>query len=163
MKNKIDYKWVALSVTTIGMFMSSLDTTIVVIGLPTILQDLHASIVHGIWIITGYTLMVTILLVMLGRLADLYGRVRLYNLGFVIFTVGSLLCALSRTGEQLVIFRFLQGAGAALLVSNSTAIITDAFPKGELATGLGTNMMAANLGAVAGYTLSGVMITYFGW
>ena len=133
------------------------------VGLPTILQSLHASIVHGIWIITGYTLMMTILAVILGRLADLYGRVRLYNLGFAIFTIGSLLCALSRTGEQLIIFRFLQGFGAALLLVNSVAIITDAFPKGELGKGLGTNMMAANLGNIAGYTLSGVMITYFGW
>ena len=159
----MNYKWVALSVTTVGTFMASLDTTIVVIGLPTVLQDLHASIVHGIWIITGYRLMMTILLVMLGRLADLYGRVRLYNLGFAVFTVGSLLCALSQTGEQLVIFRFLQGAGAALLTANSAAIITDAFPKEQLGMGLGTNMMAVNMGAIAGYTLSGVMITYFGW
>ena len=163
MKFKMDYKWVALSVTTVGIFMASLDASIVVIGLPTILQNLHASIVHGIWIITGYTLMMTILSVMLGRLADLYGRVRLYNLGFAIFTIGSLLCALSRTGEQLVIFRFLQGAGAALLMANSTAIITDAFPKGELGMGLGTSIMAVNMGAITGYTLSGVMITYFGW
>ena len=159
----MDYKWVALSVTTVGVFMSFLDMSIVVVGLPTILQDLHASIVHGIWIITGYTLMTTILLVLLGRLADLYGRVRLYNVGFAIFTVGSLLCALSRNREQLVIFRFFQGAGAALLMANSAAIITDAFPAKELGMGLGTNMMASNLGAIAGYTLSGVMITYFGW
>jgi EmrB/QacA subfamily drug resistance transporter len=159
----MDYKWVALSVTTIGLFMASLDSTIVVIGLPTILQNLHASIIHGIWIITGYYLMMTILLVLLGRLADLYGRVKLYNLGFVVFTVGSLLCALSRTGAQLVIFRFLQGTGAALLMANSAAIITDAFPQKELGMGLGTTIMASNLGAITGYTLSGVMITNFGW
>ena len=133
MKLKIDYKWVALSVTVIGLVMASLDSTIVIIGLPTILQDLHASIVHGIWIITGYTLMTTVLLVVVGRLADLYGRVRLYNLGFAIFTVGSLFCALSRTGEQLVIFRFLQGAGAAFISANTMAIITDAFPPRSLA------------------------------
>ena len=163
MKLKMDYKWVVLSVTTIGLFMASLDTNIVVIGLPTILQSLHASIVHGIWIITGYSLMMTILAVLLGRLADLYGRVKLYNLGFAIFTVGSLLCALSRTGEQLIIFRFLQGGGAALILVNSTAILTDAFPKNELGMGLGTTVMALNLGAIAGYTLGGVMITYFGW
>ncbi len=163
MKSKIDYKWVALSVTTIGIFMANLDSSIVIIGLPTILQSLHASIVDGIWIITGYRLMITILLVMFGRLADLYGRVKLYNLGFIIFTVGSLLCGISRNGEQLVIFRFLQGAGAAFLMANSTAIITDAFPKAELGLGFGTSVMAANLGAIAGYTLSGVMITYFGW
>jgi EmrB/QacA subfamily drug resistance transporter len=163
MKLKIDYKWVALSVTTIGLFMGSLDSSIVVIGLPTILQSLHATIVHGIWIITGYTLMTTIFLVILGRLADLYGRVRLYNMGFAIFTVGSLLCALSRKGEQLVIFRFLQGSGAALLTANSAAIITDAFPKKELGMGVGTGIMAMNLGAIVGYTLGGVMISAFGW
>ena len=163
MNSQSSYKWTALSVTTLGAFMSSLDTTIVIIALPTILQNLHASIVHGIWIITGYSLMMTILLVVLGRLADMYGRVRLYNLGFAIFTAGSLLCALSQNGEQLVIFRFVQGTGAALLIVNSAAIITDAFPRGQLGLGLGTNMMAFNIGAIIGYTLSGVMITYFGW
>lgn len=163
MKRKTDYKWVALSVTSLGTFMANLDLTIVVIGLPTILQQLHATIYHGIWIITGYTLMMTILLVLLGRLADLYGRVRLYNLGFAIFTVGSLFCALSRNGAELIAFRFLQGAGAALLYANSGAIITDAFPADELGMGLGINVMAVNLGAIAGYTLGGVMITYFGW
>ena len=163
MKLKLDYKWVALSVTSVGTFMANLDSTIVVIGLPTILKDLHTSIVHGIWIITGYTLMMTIFLVLLGRLADLYGRVRLYNLGFAIFTVGSLFCALSRNGEQLIIFRFLQGAGASLLYANSGAIITDAFPRNELGMGLGINIMSVNLGAITGYTLGGIIITYFGW
>jgi len=135
MKKKLDYKWVALSVTSVGTFMAFVDSSVVVIGLPTILKDLNASIVHGIWIITGYTLMLTILLVLLGRLADLYGRVRLYNLGFAVFTVGSLLCALSQNGEQLIIYRFLQGIGGALLYANSGAIITDAFPKMNLVWG----------------------------
>ena len=162
-KKGMDYKWVALSVTTVGSFMSSLDSTIVIVGLPTILQKLHASIIHGVWIITGYALMTTILLVVLGRLADLYGRVKLYNLGFAIFTIGSLLCALSHNGEQLIIFRFLQGSGAALLMANSVAIISDAFPVGELGMGLGTSMMAVNLGAIVGYSLGGIMIQYFGW
>jgi len=107
MKFKLEYKWVVLSVATVGMFMGSLDSSIVVIGLPTILEHIQATISQGIWIITGYTFMMTILPVLLGRLADLYGRVRLYNLGFAIFTVSSLFCALSRTGEQLVISRFL--------------------------------------------------------
>jgi EmrB/QacA subfamily drug resistance transporter len=163
MKLKIDYKWIALSVTGIGAFMSTLDGSIVVIGLPTILQKLNATIVEGVWIITGYKLMMTMFLVLFGRLADMYGRVKLYNLGFVIFTLGSLFCALSQNGGQLVAFRFLQGAGAALLMANSIAIIADAFPKKELGLGLGSIMMAANVGAIAGYTLSGVLITYFGW
>lgn len=159
----MDYKWVVLSVTTVGTFMSQLDASIVVIGLPTVLQDLNASIVHGVWIITGYRLMVTMLLVVLGRLADLYGRVKLYNLGFAVFTVGSLFCALSRTGPQLVIARLVQGAGAALIIANSAAMITDAFPSGQLGMGLGINMMAMNVGGIAGYTLSGVMIEHLGW
>ena len=134
-----------------------------VIGLPTILQNLHASIVHGIWIITGYALMMTILPVMLGRLADLYGRVRLYNLGFAIFTIGSLLCALSRNGDQLVIFRFLQGVGAALLVPIAQLLLPMLSRKVSSAWDSASGIMSANLGAIAGYTLSGVMITYFGW
>jgi EmrB/QacA subfamily drug resistance transporter len=163
MKLKMDYKWVVLSVTTVGSFMASLDSTIVVIGLPSILQKLNATMVHGIWIITGYSLMMTILAVVLGRLADLLGRVRLYNLGFAIFTIGSLACALSKNGSQLVAFRFLQGTGAALLAVNSVAIITDAFPREKLGMALGTNIMSMNLGAIAGYTLGGVMINAFGW
>ncbi len=157
------YKWVTLTVTTVGSLMSSLDSTIVVIGLPSILNDLHASIVHGIWIITGYQLMMTVLMVVLGRLADMHGRVRLYNIGFVIFTFGSLLAGLSRTGAELVLFRFIQGSGAALLSANAAAIITDAFPPGELGMALGTNMMAFNVGAVVGYTVGGAMITFLGW
>jgi EmrB/QacA subfamily drug resistance transporter len=157
------YKWVALTVTTVGTFMSGLDATIVVIGLPTILNSVHATIVHGIWIITGYQLMMTVLLVLLGRLADMHGRVRLYNIGFVIFTFGSLLAGLSGNGVQLVVCRFIQGSGAALLSANAAAIITDAFPPGELGAALGTNMMAFNVGAVVGYTLGGAMITFLGW
>jgi len=143
--------------------MSTLDGSIVVIGLPTILQKLNATIVEGVWIITGYKLMMTMFIVLFGCLADMYGRVKLYNMGFIIFTLGSLFCALSQNGGQLVAFRFLQGAGAALLMANSIAIITDAFPKKELGLGLGSIMMTANVGAIAGYTLSGVLITYFGW
>jgi EmrB/QacA subfamily drug resistance transporter len=162
-KFKIDYKWLALSITTIGVFISNLDSTIVVLGLPTILQDLHANIIHGIWIVTGYILMVTILLVIIGRLADLYGRVRLFILGFAIFTIGSLLCALSRNGEQLIIFRFIQGGGAALIMVNSTVILTDAFPKKQLGMAFGINMMVSHVGPIAGLTLGGILITVFGW
>jgi EmrB/QacA subfamily drug resistance transporter len=163
LKLKMDYKWEALSITALGTFMSTMDMSIVVIGLPTILEDLHSSIIHGIWIISGYVLMMTIFLVVLGRLGDLYGKVRLYNLGFAVFTVGSLFCALSQSGAQLIIFRFLQGAGAAMLTVNSIAILTDAFPKQELGKALGTNVIGYNLGAIAGYTFSGVIIHYFGW
>jgi len=163
MKPRIDYKWTVLSVTTVGMFMASLDSSIVVVGLPTILENLKATIVHGIWIITGYRLMLVVLGVLLGRIADIHGRVKYYNIGFIIFTTGSLFCGLSQNGPELIIFLLVQGAGAALLIANSAAIVTDAFPMNQLGLALGVNMMAVNIGAVAGYTLSGVMINYFGW
>lgn len=163
MKPRINYKWTVLTVTTVGMFMASLDSSIVVVGLPTVLENLKATIVHGIWIITGYRLTLVVLGVLLGRLADIHGRVKYYNIGFIIFTAGSLFCGLSQNGRELIIFRLVQGAGAALLTANSAAMITDAFPKNQLGLALGVNMMAFNIGAVAGYTLSGVMITYFGW
>jgi EmrB/QacA subfamily drug resistance transporter len=159
----MQYKWVALTVTTVGALMAALDSSCITIGLPTVLEDLNANIFHGIWIITGYRLMLTILLVMLGRIADMYGRVKLYNIGFAVFTLGSLFCAVSGTGEQLILSRFLQGSGAALLMANSAAIVTDAFPSNELGMGLGTNMMASNLGSMVGYTVSGIMISFFGW
>ncbi|MDQ1281558.1 MAG: hypothetical protein QG670_2823, partial [Thermoproteota archaeon] len=110
-----------------------------------------------------YRLMMTILLVVLGRVADMYGRVRLYNIGFVVFTVGSLACGFSLSGEQLVLSRLFQGIGGALLMANSAAIITDAFPRNQLGTGLGINMMAVNIASASGYTVSGVMIQLFGW
>ncbi len=165
----MEYKWVVLTVTTVGIFMATLDASIVVVGLPVVVEDLQTNLVVGVWIITIYRLMITILLVSIGRMADLYGRVRLYNLGFAIFTIGSLLSGLAglvipfRPAEQLLIFRLVQGTGAALLFVNSVAIVTDAFPGGELGKGIGINQVAINAGTITGYTLSGVLIGLFGW
>lgn len=159
----MEYKWIVLTVTTIGIFMSSLDGSIIVVGLPTVLGDLNATLIHGVWIITIYRLMITVLLVSFGRVADMFGRVRLYTLGFVVFTIGSALCGLSLNGDQLIVFRLIQGLGAALLFVNSAAIVTDAFPPSELGLGMGVNLMAINAGNIIGYTISGVMIGLFGW
>lgn len=159
----MEYKWVALTVTTVGTFMSGMGANMITIGLPTILKDFNANIFHGIWLITGYNLMMAVLMITLGRIADLYGRIRLYNLGFVIFTVGALLCALSQTMEQLILFRFLQGVGAAFLMINSAVIVADSFPRRQYGVGLGVNMMAANLGTAMAYTVGGVMIGLAGW
>ncbi len=143
--------------------MSTLDSSIVVVGLPTVLADLNASLFLGIWIITAYRLMITILLVSIGRVADIIGRVKMYNLGFAVFTIGSALCAVSRSVEMLIAFRLVQGLGAALLFVNSLVIVLDAFPTSELGTAIGINQMAVNAGTIVGYTLSGVMIGLFGW
>src|SRR5271169_6502466 len=108
--------------------MSSIDTTIVLISLPTILKQLPGTGPgEGLWIIMSYSLVTASLLLNFGRLGDMFGRVKTYNLGFAIFTASSLLCSLSQTGDQLIAFRILQGVGAAFLWSNSAAIITDAF------------------------------------
>ncbi len=159
----MEYKWVVLTVTTVGIFMATLDASIVVVGLPTVINDLKTNLVVGVWFITIYRLMITILLVSIGRMADLYGRVRLYTYGFAVFTVGSLLSGLSLTAEQLLLFRLVQGVGAAFLFVNSVAIVTDAFSEGELGKGIGINQVAINAGTITGYILSGVLIQQFGW
>src|SRR6059036_554111 len=143
--------------------MATLDASIIVVGLPTVIEDLHTNLVVGVWIITIYRLMITILLVSIGRFADLYGRVRLYNMGFAVFTIGSLLCALAPTAEALLLFRLVQGVGAALLFVNSVAIVTDAFSGKDLGKGIGMNQVAINAGTITGYRLSGVLIQLFTW
>src|SRR3989442_1224332 len=105
----MEYKWTVLTVTTVGIFMATLDSSIVVVGLPEVVSELNTSIVVGVWIITIYRLMIAILLVTFGRVADMYGRVRMYTLGFAIFTVGSLLSGLSLSAYQLLASRLVQG------------------------------------------------------
>ena len=159
----MEYKWVVLTVTTVGIFMATLDSSIVVVGLPQVVSDLKTNLVVGVWIITIYRLMITVLLVGIGRWADIHGRVRLYNMGFGIFTIGSLLSGLSPTAEALLAFRLVQGIGAALLFVNSVAIVTDAFSGKDLGKGIGINQVAINAGTITGYTFSGVLIQLFTW
>jgi EmrB/QacA subfamily drug resistance transporter len=159
----VKYQWVVLSVTTVGVFMAGLDTRIVLIGLPTIGESLHADLETLLWVTQGYQIAVTIGLLFLGRLTDMFGRVKIYNLGFAVFTVGSGLCVFAQTGEQLIIFRIIQGAGAAMLIANSVALITDATLAQELGFALGTNQIAFTLGAVLGLTVGGILIDTTGW
>ncbi len=159
----MQYKWVVLTVTTVGIFMATLDSSILVVGLPQVVLALNTNLVVGVWFITIYRLMITVLLVGFGRMADLYGRVRLYTWGFAIFSLGSLLSGLSFTAEELLAFRLIQGIGAALLFVNSVAIVTDAFSAGELGKGIGINQVAINAGTITGYTLSGILIQLFTW
>jgi EmrB/QacA subfamily drug resistance transporter len=158
-----EYKWVVLTVTTVGIYMATLDSSIIVVGLPQVVDALHTNLVVGVWFITIYRLMITVLLVGIGRIADLYGRVKLYNWGFAVFSIGSLLSGLSITAEMLLIFRLVQGVGAALLFVNSVAIVTDAFSGGDLGKGIGINQVAINAGTITGYTLSGILIQFFTW
>jgi EmrB/QacA subfamily drug resistance transporter len=159
-----DYKWVALSNTTLGVLMSSLDGNIVLIALPTIARELPGtSLLDLLWIILGYQLVTAAVLVNFGRLADMFGRVKLYNFGFALFTAGSALCGFSQSGIQLIIFRIIQALGGAFLFSNSAAIITDAFPDNERGKALGINQVAFVVGGVLGLVLGGFLTTELGW
>ncbi len=157
------YQWVVLSVTTIGIFMAGLDTRIVLIGLPTIGSSLNSDLESLLWMTQGYQFATTIGLLFLGRVSDMFGRLKIYNLGFAVFTVGSALCGFSQTGAQLIAFRVIQGIGASMLIANSAAMITDAAPSNELGSLLGVNMIALTVGAVFGLTLGGVLISLLGW
>jgi MFS family permease len=156
-------KWITLSNTTIGTLMASLDRNIVIIALPTIASDLHTSFFTLTWIILVYWLVTASVLLNFGRLSDMFGRVKLYNIGFAIFTLGSGLCSISETGEQLILFRIIQAVGAAFLFSNSAAIITDTFPENERAKALGLNQTAIVVGSVVGLVFGGFLATYLGW
>jgi EmrB/QacA subfamily drug resistance transporter len=150
--------------TTVGSFMALLDSNIVLISLPTIIKDLPStSTADGIWVVMGYTLMLATILLSIGRLADIHGRVRLYNLGFAVFTVGSALCSLATDGLVLIIFRLVQGLGSALIFANSTAIITDAFPASERGRALGINQIGGVTGSVIGLVAGGVLTATLGW
>lgn len=153
-----------LTNTTIGAFMAILDANIVLIALPTITADLHASPFEAVWIIMGYILVNASLLLTFGRLSDIFGRVRLYNLGFALFTIGSALCSISPNGISLVLFRLVQGTGGALLFSNSAALLTDVFPPTERGRALGLNQVAGTFGSVMGLALGGILAgSFLGW
>jgi EmrB/QacA subfamily drug resistance transporter len=162
----VQYKWVALSNTTIGTLMASIDMSIVLIALPSIFNGIQinpfTSFQYMLWIMFGYSIVTAVLLVTFGRLSDIYGRVRLYNLGFAIFTAGSILLAITpNTGDlgaiELIVFRIVQGVGAAFLFSNSGAIITDAFPENERGKALGINQLSFLAGSLIGLVLGGVL------
>jgi EmrB/QacA subfamily drug resistance transporter len=165
---KLEYKWIVLVNTTIGMLMASINQTIVLISLPAIFSGLHVDpLAPGqsnllLWMLMGYAAVTTVLLVTFGRIADIFGRVRVYNLGFVVFTLGSLLCALTPSDGtagaiELIVFRMLQGVGGACLFANSIALLTDAFPASQRGFSLGINQIAFIAGNVVGVVLGGIL------
>ena len=125
----MQYKYVALSVTTVGTLMAGVDTRIVIVGLPTIARELSANLEDVIWVTQAYLLASTVGLLLIGRVTDLIGRVKIYNLGFIIFTIGSASSSISFTPLELIASRVVQGTGASMLLANSAAILTDATPK----------------------------------
>ena len=156
------YRWVVLGVTSIGALLAALTSGTLVIALPEILRDLHTDLFTLLWIVVGYTLAATVLVLNAGRIADQVGRARTYTAGFALFTAASIACALAPSAFLLVIARLVQGVGGAFLMANSAALVTDAFPRRELGRALGINAMVVGAGLILGPILGG-WLTGFGW
>jgi EmrB/QacA subfamily drug resistance transporter len=156
------YRWWLLVVTSLGALLASLTSGTLVIALPDILRDLHTDIFSLLWIVVGYTLVTTVLVLNAGRLADAIGRATAYTIGFAIFLVASVLCALAPTAIALIAARLVQGVGGAFLMATSAALVTDAFPRRELGRALGINAMVVGAGLILGPIVGG-FLTSFGW
>jgi EmrB/QacA subfamily drug resistance transporter len=166
-----NYKWSALANTTAAQFMAALDGSIVIIALPAIFRGIHldplsaGNISYLLWMIMGYRLVQAVLVVNLGRLGDMFGRVRMYNQGFVIFTVASILLSFdpfqgTHGAMWLIGWRLLQAVGGSMLMANSAAILTDAFPPERRGFALGTNQIAALAGMFIGLVLGGILVVW---
>src|SRR5579884_4318 len=164
------YKWIALSNTTVGMLMATVNSSIVLISLPAIFRGIGlnpltpGNVSYLLWMLMGYMVVTAVLVVSLGRIGDMFGRVRMYNLGFLVFTIGSiLLSVVFFTGPAaalaLILFRLVQGVGGAMLFANSTAILTDAFPANQRGMALGINAVAAISGSFIGLIIGGLLST----
>ena len=162
------YKWIALSNTTLAVLLATLDASITLIAMPDIFRGIHLDpLVAGnsfylLWMVLGYLVVTSVLIVSIGRLGDMYGRVKIYNLGFVIYTVASLLLAIDwMTGKPgatyLILWRLVQGVGGACLLANSAAILTDAFPANQRGMALGINNIVGVSGMFVGLVLGGLL------
>ncbi len=162
------YKWVALSNTTVGMLLATVNSSIVIISLPAIFNGIHldplapGNVSYLLWMIMGFLLVSAVLVVALGRLGDMYGRVKLYNLGFVIFTAASIALSVDplHAGPGalwLIAWRIVQAIGGSMVFANSTAILTDAFPARQRGMALGINQVAAIAGSFLGLVLGGLL------
>ena len=165
---KLDYKWVALSNTTMGMLVAMINSSILLIALPDIFRGIHVDPLQPgntsylLWLILGFLVVMAVLLVSLGRLGDIYGRVRMFNLGFAVFTVFSILLSVtwmhgSDGALWLILMRVGQGVGGALVFANSSAILTDAFPPNERGLALGINSIAMVVGSFLGLVIGGLL------
>ncbi len=163
-----NYKWIALSNTTLGVLLATLDVSITLIAMPDIFRGIEldplvpSNSFYLLWMILGYMVVASVLIVSLGRLGDMFGRVKIYNLGFLIYTVASLLLAVDwmtgRAGASyLIVFRIVQGIGGACLLANSAAIITDAFPMRQRGMALGINNIVGVSGMFIGLVLGGLL------
>lgn len=156
------YKWVALTVASLGTLVGVLNASTLIIALPTIMLKLNTTLIGVMWVLIAYTLIITVLAPACGRLADIYGRKKLYVFGLVAFTIGSLLCGFAVDITQLIGFRILQAVGGAFLVANGTLLVVDAFPRYELGKAMGILSMIMAAAFVVGPILGG-FLTLIDW
>ena len=152
------YKWWALSCTSLGMLLAATNSGTLIIALPDLERSLHASLLALVWVILAYLIAATVLVLMAGRLSDLFGRKRAYVGGFLLFALASLGAGFSGDATVLILWRILQGIGSAFLFANAAALVTDAFPKEELGLAMGANTMVAAIGLVLGPVLGGALV-----
>ena len=157
-----NYCWWVLSVTSLGMFLATVNSGTLLIALPNLERALHTSLLTLVWVILAYMVASTVLLLPAGRLADQIGRKRLYVLGIGLFTLASFGAGFASSGTALIVWRVVQGMGGALIFANAGALVTDVFPRERLGLAMGTNVMVAAVGLVIGPVLGGWLVT-FGW
>src|SRR6186997_1835708 len=156
------YKWWALSCTSLGMLLATINSGTLIIALPDLERSLGTSLLQLVWVILAYMISSTVLVLTAGRLSDLFGRKKAYVGGFILFTLASFGAGFSGSGTELILWRILQGVGAAFLFANAAALVTDAFPKEQLGLAMGTNTMVAAVGLVIGPVLGGALVS-IGW
>ncbi len=152
------YRWWALSCTSLGMLLAATNSGTLIIALPDLERSLHTSLLTLVWVILAYMIASTVLVLSFGRLSDLFGRKRAYVLGFLIFAFASLGAGFASDGTQLILWRIVQGVGAAFLFANAPALVTDAFPREQLGLAMGANTMVAAIGLVLGPVLGGALV-----
>src|SRR5216110_2069542 len=152
------YKWWALSCTSMGMLLATLNSGTLIIALPDLERSLHTTLLELVWVILAYMITSTVLVLTAGRLSDLFGRKRAYVGGFIVFALASLGAGFSANGTELILWRVAQGVGGAFLFANAAAIVTDAFPREQLGLAMGTNTMIAAVGLVIGPVLGGALV-----
>jgi EmrB/QacA subfamily drug resistance transporter len=152
------YRWWALSCTSLGMLLATINSGTLIIALPDLERALHTSILSLVWVILAYMIASTVLVLTAGRLSDLFGRKKAYVGGFVVFALASLGAGFAANGTELILWRVVQGVGGAFLFANAAALVTDAFPREQLGLAMGTNTMVAAIGLVLGPVLGGALV-----
>jgi EmrB/QacA subfamily drug resistance transporter len=152
------YKWWALSCTSLGMLLATVNSGTLVIALPDLERALGVGLLTLVWVILAFMIASTVLVLTFGRLSDVFGRKRAFVAGFAIFSVASLGAGFASGGTDLILWRILQGIGGALLFANASALVTDAFPREQLGVAMGTNVMVAGVGLVLGPVLGGALV-----